>query len=104
MDKNNFHLSKNIIMNINPNFIISDIFSINLDQYFDNIWLSNLAKYLTLNNLKNLVDKLKLNLNENGKILVSYLYETTYDTKYDNFWEEIYNLEKVFTTFSEENL
>ena len=99
-----YYKTKDIIMKINPNFIIDDIFNINLDQYFDNIWLSNLGKYLSLNKLKELIDKLKNNLNDNGKLLVSYLYETTYDTPYLEYFEEIYNLDKVFKIFKEDEL
>ena len=70
------------IKNINPKFINGDIKNIKLERNYDNIWLSNLGQYLEINELKKIIDNLFSNLNEEGKILVCYLYQTTKDTEY----------------------
>ena len=99
-----FNVTKEKVKKIIPVFIIGDIFDITLDKKFDNIWLSNLGTYHKLNEVKLLVDKIYNNLNDNGKLLMCYLYETNEYSKYEVNWQEIYNLNKVFDKFSEYNL
>lgn len=41
------------------------------------------------------------NLNINGRLLISYLYKTTIDTKYEDDWSPIYYLEKTFNILNE---
>ena len=84
------------IKNINPKFINGDIKNIKLERNYDNIWLSNLGQYLEIEELKKIIDNLLSNLNEEGKMLVCYLYQTTKDTKYQNEWAKIYNLKEVY--------
>ena len=99
-----FNRTKKYITKIKTKFIISDIKDIELNNYFDNIWLSNIGKYISLEELKYTVHKMYSFLNENGRMLICYLYETNIDTKYKDEWEEIYDLNKVFKTFEEYNL
>ena len=99
-NKNIYNKCKKEIKNINPKFIIGDIKNIKLERNYDNIWLSNLGQYLKIKDLKKVVDNLFVNLNEEGKMLVCYLYQTTKDTKYKEEWAKIYNLEEVYKEFN----
>lgn len=103
-DKESFGECKKSIKNINPRFIIGDLNSVKLDKNYDNIWLSNLGQYLEIEELKNIVDSLFENLNEEGKMLVCYLYTTIKDTKYREEWAKIYNLKEVNKVFKEYSL
>ena len=84
------------IENINLKFIEGDIFKIKLEKTYDNIFLSNIGTYYSLEENKTLIDKLENNLNDNGKMLMCYLYQTVRDTKYREEWNPIYNLDKTF--------
>ena len=95
-NKNNFNETKIRIKNINPKFIKGDIFKIKLEKTYDNIFLSNIGTYYSLEDNKLLVDKLVNNLNINGKMLMCYLYKTKRDTEYRDEWDPIYNLDKTF--------
>ena len=99
-NKKKFNECKINIKNINPKFIVGDIKNVKLDRNYDNIWLSNLGQYLKIKELKDIVDKLSLNLNEEGKMLVCYLYQTVKNTKYRKEWAKIYNLKEVDKVFN----
>ena len=79
-----------------PNFITGDLFKIDLPKTYDNIWLSNIGTYLPRHFVKIMTDKLDKSLKFNGKLLISYLYKTTANTKYEDGWCLIYDLEKTF--------
>lgn len=103
-DEYSFNECKNKIKSINPRFITSDIRNVKLDRNYDNIWLSNIGQYLRLEELKNVVDNLSNNLNNEGKMLVSYLYRTVKSSRYNENYLEIFNLDKVFELFKEYNI
>jgi len=100
----NYYITRKKLKKTIPTFIIENIFETNLTRNYDNIWLSNLAAYNSIENFKKLIDVISNNLNDNGKLLVSYLYETTKTTKFDPNWAKIYNLEEVFNKFQTYNL
>ena len=52
-DENNFNETKIKIGNINPKFIKGDIFKLKLEKKFDNIFLSNMGQYYSLEKIKN---------------------------------------------------
>lgn len=85
-------------------FINDNLKEINLKNKYDNIWLSNLGMYLSLNEIEKLIHNLNNNLKINGQMLVCYLYKTDKNTKYQENWIEIFNLEKVFEIFKNYNL
>lgn len=96
-----YEQAKQHIKNVNPTFITGDIFNVELNETYDNIFMSNLLQYYPIDKIKILVDKLSLNLAAGGKMLISYLYKTTLDTKYCDDWAEIYNLDIVFNLLEE---
>jgi len=81
-------------------FISGDIFNDNIDGSFDNVFLSNLGSYYNLVEIRNLFDKILVNLNDDGRMMIAYLYET--DLLSDDYMEgeaEIYNIPKVLKMF-----
>lgn len=100
-----FNELKKKIRNVELSFINNDIFTVTLDKQFDNIWLSNIATYgLTYGKIEELFLKYSKNLSYDGLLLLSYLYDTTKDSKYDDSWEEIYNVQKILDDFKDYNL
>lgn len=71
----NFKITKEKLKNFNPKFIISNIFDLTLDK----------------------------KLNDNGKLLMCYLYDCYENAFYCEDWKEIYNLEKVFNYIKDYN-
>jgi len=82
-------------------FITDDIFKTEIDRSFDSIWLSNIGSWISRESVKKMVDKMSKNLNDNGKLLISYLYRTVRDTKYEKGWQPIYALDKTFEILQE---
>ena len=103
-DEKNYKNIKELITKIKPTFINNDLFKIELNKKYDNIWLSNIGTYLSLHDLKILIDRMNLLLNNNGKLLVSYLYRTDKNTIYKDDWSIIYNLNKTFEVLKEYNI
>ena len=83
------------LKNTQVQIITGDITKIDIPSTYDNIWLSNLPAYLSQTQIKKLFKKLKPHLNDNGKMLISYLYGITENTEYQPDWAEVYNLEKI---------
>lgn len=96
-----------------PKFIETNItkLSSKLTKKYDYILLSNIAQYLDyiydkdeLINFRRLILNLSSNLNPNGKIMLSYLYETRENTPWTKEFATIYNIGEVRKTFEKENL
>ena len=96
-----YNLLRKRIDDINISFEYDNIFNIDDSKHYDNIFLSNIAAYHTLENFKYLYDICTKILNDEGKMLVSYLYDTDINTEYMSCEDEIYNLHAVFSTFKE---
>lgn len=96
-----FEKSKITLKDLEPHFTIENIFNAELNQNFDNVWLSNLGQYLEIDELKKLVDKLLKNMNDESKILICYLYQTVQGSKYCKDWASIYNLDEVYKIFNQ---
>lgn len=90
----NYNYLKSIISKINFKFICGDIFKDNIDDKFDNIFLSNLCTTTNIKKLKKLLIKLdKNNLNENGSILFAYLWSIDFmSNEYKDDWHDIYKM------------
>lgn len=103
-DSKKYKLLKEKIINSKVNFIHDDLFKLEINDTYDNIWLSNIGTYISRHFLKILVDKLNDYLNGNGKMLVSYLYETPSKISFQEDWSPIYNLDKLFEEMTEYKL
>lgn len=96
-----------------PRFIETNVIKLSskLVKKYDFILLSNIAQYLDyiydkdeLIKFRRLILNLSNDLNPNGKLMLSYLYDTKEDTPWNENYAAIYNLKKVREVFSEENL
>jgi hypothetical protein len=96
-----------------PRFIETNIIKLSskLTKKYDYILLSNIAQYLDyiydkdeLIKFRRLILNLSNDLNPNGKLMLSYLYDTEEDTPWNENYAAIYNLKKVREVFIEENL
>lgn len=101
LEDENYKKLKSKIKKVNPEFIIGNIFKKDVDKIFDNIWLSNIGTYISRHFLKIMTDKTSNLLNEDGILLISYLYETVKDSKYQEDWNLIYDLEKTLSILKE---
>lgn len=100
-----YNKTKKNIKCLNPRFITDDIYKLNIEEKYDNIFLSNIACYETdMNRYKEFIDKLYNYLNEQGDLLLSYLYRTDIKTKYEKTWQKIYDLDNIFKLFNNYNL
>ena len=98
----NYYLLKETLSNKKePTFYNSDIRDIELVKKYDIIMLSNIAKYLEymyednyLDNFYKLISRLENNLNDNGIIILSYLYNINH-SMYSIKVPSIYNLEEL---------
>lgn len=103
-NENNYQKIKSKIKNLHPYFINSDIYNYELKRNYDNIFLSNMPDYYEVDETYQLFDKIKSNLNEHGKIQITYFYDTDINTKYLDIYCPIYNLKKTLSLFQETEL
>ena len=85
------------IRKISFQYIQGNIFEDDLIGKYDNIFLSNLCSITSLENFKKLLEKLdKNNLNNEGNMLVGYLWDTSfYKDEFFDEWKEIYKMPVV---------
>lgn len=95
----NYESLRSKIKKYTPNFITANIYDAKINRKYDSIWLSNIFYHLQAGEsekigflTKKMVDALK----ENGKLLITYLYDTVEETAYQEGWRDIYNLEEVY--------
>ena len=88
------------ILRTDIKFITGDLFKMDFDRQFDNVWLSNIACYLKYREIQEMVDKMYDVTSDNGKMLLSYLYQTDRDSRYVEGECVIYNLPYVFKLLS----
>lgn len=98
-----YNETRNRINLVKPNFINGDLFKLDLNNKYDNIWLSNIGTYLSRESVKDMTDIMSKLLNDNGQLMISYLYQTKEDTKYQEDWSPIYSLDKLFDLLKEYN-
>ena len=84
------------IEKIEPVFIQGDILDLDPDRKYDNIWFSNIANYLGLRKVPLMAARAYNALNENGKVLLCYLYATQATSKYERGWTDVYNLKRLY--------
>lgn len=103
LNPNYYEELKKKLTQTNIEFITTDIYNTNLSRNYDNIWLSNIARYEeNLEYFKTyVVDILNTHLNSNGRMLIAYLYNTTPNSKYYHNLANLYNLPKTLELFKE---
>lgn len=90
----NYNKLKSILKGISFKFICGDIFKDKIDGEYDNVMLSNLCTTTTVDNLKQLIEKIDINnLNSGGSVLLAYLWDIDFnETEYEDSWKEVYKL------------
>lgn len=92
------------IMTVTPHFVYGDIFNTKFERKFDNIWLSNIGAYMgNLIAIREMVDIEDKILEDNGKLLICYLYDMVNESKYNKSWPIIYNQERIKKVLKEFN-
>ena len=103
-DCDSYNALRNKLLKCNVTFINDDIEHVNLDDKFDNIWLSNIfATGWNSDKIKEICEKFNSYLNKGGSMMICYLYDTTIKTKYQNDWPDIFNLDYIFSLLSSYN-
>ena len=74
-------------------FINEDIFSNKIDKEYDNINLSNLGTCYKIEEFFKLFSKMNNRLNDNGKMIVSYLFDT--NIPYENGHKKVYDIKFI---------
>lgn len=81
-------------------FQTGDIINDPLKETYDNIWLSNIAPYLKKpETIQKMVNNAISSLNQNGKVMISYLYETSFYKGYQDNWSPIYDFDNRESLF-----
>ena len=89
---NAYNKLKNIVSDVNIDFINQSIININLNREYDSIFLSALCTEMTLKKFLDLVKKLNNNISSDGIIILGYLWNNNiYTEEYANVWKNIYN-------------
>ena len=97
---NSYKLLKKKLSKIDINFIVGSILTTNINNTYDNIWLSNIPMYFNnYNEIDITISKYYNKLNKNGKLLYTYLYEykgikDTYMNNYPHAYDIGYFLKK----------
>ena len=86
----NYQKTRKRIKDLHPKFIISDVRDVNIRRNYDNIFLSNILDYIVGIEGRNLIAKVIPHLNDNGKVLLYYLFETSVNGENPEI-EELYD-------------
>ena len=76
-NESDYYRTKTKMKNLEEKFITENILTVNLDRNFDNIWLSNIIYLLEEDELKQVTDKFSHNLNDDGQLMIGYLYNVS---------------------------
>ena len=95
-NKSAYQQARESILDVNPRFVLSDLTdshdSLEDLNSYDFINLSNLGTWWSIQTTKSVVEKLSFHLNDDGQMLVCYLYDTTESSPYSNRYHRIYDL------------
>jgi hypothetical protein len=84
------------LLEIRPTFIKDDIFTYETSKKYDNIWLSNIGTYIKESDkLTYLIGRLDIFLQDDGQLLISYLYAIDRLCGYNKVTNPVYDVEKV---------
>ena len=97
-----FNALRDKINSANVEFITGNILDIALGKKYDNINLSNVAAYMDTDMLKKVFFACTDLLKEDGKMLVSYLYDTDFDDQLLSDESTLYNIKKIRELLSPE--
>ncbi len=81
-DEESYQETREQIKKVEPTFIIGDIRKTEYDRQFDNIWLSNIFDYLGRTINYDMIEAIRQQVKDNGKILYYYLYLISLNGEY----------------------
>ena len=85
-----------------PTFVNEDINSLKHNKKYDNIWLSNVARiYDSIDGIYEMTKTMYDLLDDEGKMLIAYLFDYRKNEKYQKDWYVIYDLKNVLPRLSE---
>lgn len=91
-----YYETRRKLKGLKPKFITANItHGIPLNKKFDNIILSNLTTYLSHEQIEELLQTLIPHLEDNGRIILGYMYRTNEFSVYCKEWDDIYNIERI---------
>lgn len=98
----NYEETKKKIKKVKLEIIQEDLFQVKLNRSYDSIWLSNIGTHLMHHDkIMKMIKTMSVYLNENGKMLMSYLYDT--DESYRTGYYPIYDFRVTFENLKEYN-
>ena len=74
MNDDMYQLARKKMKDVDIKFIEGDVLSPSLTEEYDNVWLSNVAKYLTEKDIKIMMEQMSSLLKQSGKMLINYFY------------------------------
>lgn len=77
----NYNHARETVINASIDFITEDITKLYINKTFDNIWLSNVAHYLNSQGIDAMIKNCSRMLNDNGKMLLCYFFNTSMTIK-----------------------
>ncbi len=89
-----YKLARKKMLEVDIKFIEGTVLSPNLNEKYDNVWLSNVGKYLTEEENSIMIEKMASLLNQNGKMLMNYFYFDDIPCEVENAYMS-YEYEKV---------
>lgn len=84
VDDNMYQLARKKMPNVEIKFVEGDVLSPNINEKYDNVWLSNVGKYLTEEDISIMIEKMAGLLKQNGKMLMNYFYSIDIPYKCEN--------------------
>ncbi len=76
VDDNMYKLARKKMPDVDIKFIEGDVLFPNINEKYDNVWLSNVGKYLTEKDIIIMIEKMASLLKQNGRMLINYFYST----------------------------
>lgn len=84
VDDDMYQLARKKMPDVDIKFIKGDVLSPRLNEKYDNVWLSNVGKYLTEEEISIMIEKMTSLLKQNGRMLINYFYSTDIPYKCEN--------------------
>ncbi len=76
-NEDSYYKLREEIEEVHPNFLINDVRLVDLQDNYDNIFLSNIFDYIRRRDAMEILNNMLPHLNDEGKILIYYLYSIT---------------------------
>lgn len=88
INDDNYKLAREKVLDIDIKFREGNVLDPKLTKKYDNIWLSNIWKYLNEENLEIMFKKMSDCLNTDGKMLMAYFYYASSPDDYENVFNK----------------